>query len=55
MPVTRLRLSALDADELERLLRRHLGGQLERLGVEFTPDQRERRRGRAGRAGTDRR
>ncbi len=33
MPVTRLRLSALDADDLERLLRRHLGGQLERRSM----------------------
>ena len=33
MPVTRLRLSALDADELERLLRRHLGGRLERRSI----------------------
>ena len=30
MPVARLRLSALDADQLEGLLRRHLGGGLER-------------------------
>ena len=33
MPVTRLRLAALDADELARLLRRHLGGQLERRSM----------------------
>ena len=33
MPVTRLRLSSLDADELERLLRRHLGGRLERRSM----------------------
>jgi DNA-binding CsgD family transcriptional regulator len=33
MTVTRLRLSALDADELERVLRRHLGGRLERRSM----------------------
>jgi DNA-binding CsgD family transcriptional regulator len=33
MAVTRLRLSTLDADELERLLRRHLGGQLDRRSI----------------------
>ena len=33
MPVTRLRLSSLGADELERLLRRHLGGRLERRSM----------------------
>jgi DNA-binding CsgD family transcriptional regulator len=33
MPVTQLRLSALDADELERLLRRHLGERLERRSM----------------------
>jgi predicted ATPase len=33
MPVARLRLSALDADELARLLRRHLGERLERRSM----------------------
>ena len=33
IPVTRLRLSALDADDLVRLLQRQLGGQLERRSM----------------------